>query len=274
MYSAAVANVTPERDEWMRRLGPFYPGLVAICSLTAAPLPAGLQPSQDDLLRSATWFPVVGVAVGALLAMVAELLLWCGVVPALAGLLVIAVALMVTGPATATAAARTIVAMRGSTPRAGGDSPATVLTVVALVAIRVVALLATDTDTWEISLLLSEMTSYWAVLLLLHIGDAMSEPNTDDLPPLAVGSISLPALGLGSAAAAIVLVITLLLSGAVVLLSTLLAAAMAFVFGMLLQRRFGGMSHRSLAAVLFAVGLLVLLVLSVAHPADVSPWMQ
>ncbi|MEM9491906.1 MAG: hypothetical protein AAGC55_22360, partial [Myxococcota bacterium] len=61
-----MAEVTLDRDEWMRRTGPLYPGLVALCCLTAFPLPSGLRLADDDLARSALWFPVVGGLLGAL----------------------------------------------------------------------------------------------------------------------------------------------------------------------------------------------------------------
>ena len=81
-----MADLLADRDEWMRRAGPFYPGLVALCTLTVAPLPRGLRPNSDDAKRAAKWFPAVGAVLGLALVILCELFLWFGFAPALVAL--------------------------------------------------------------------------------------------------------------------------------------------------------------------------------------------
>ena len=274
MYSRPVSDLTPERDEWMRRMGPFYPGLVALCALTVVPLPRGLTPTREDMLRGAKWFPAVGAASGIALAILCELLLWFGLSPAVVALLLVPASLAMTGTGLLLATASTVDDLVSRDRARGLDALGThgTLALIGLLAVRVVALMSASPDEWGMALFFSEVISYWSVLFLLYIGDLLDEPDIRDRVFLAVGPISLPALGVGSGVAGGAVIVALWLSGAVVLLATLLAAAIAFALGVLFQRKMGGVSNRSLATIACLCGLLVLLAFSAAHPATVSPW--
>ena len=269
-----------DRDEWMRRTGPLYPGLVALCALTPVPWPRGLSPSREDLTRAAKWFPAVGATVGLVLVIVCELLLWMGFMPSLVAIIAIGTGVAVTGPGRLRGAVTTIERVTPGAPPPVGDglSATGALTLIGLLAIELGGLLATDIDSWGITLFASEVMAYWCVLLLLHIaGDSpasgVDAPSpTADRPHFAVGAVSLPALGFGSAVAGAVALLALVFAGAVAILSVILVALAAFGLGMLLRRRFGRLANDSLAAVACLCGLLVLLAFSVAHPATASPW--
>ena len=272
-----------DRDEWMRRTGPLYPGLVALCALTRVPWPSGLTPSRDDFTRAAKWFPAVGAAIGLSLMMVCEFLLWMEFAPSLVAMFAIGACVAATGPGRLRGAVATIQRMSpGAAPVDDSLSLAGVLTVVGLLAVQFGSLLATSTDEWGITLFVSEVMSYWCVLFLLHIdgdsptsrADGPRPARSVDRPHFAVGAVSLPALGFGSAVAGAVALLGLAFAGAVAILSVILVALAAFALGVLLRRRFGRLSDESLATVACLCGLLVFLAFSVAHPATMSPWIQ
>lgn len=271
-----VADSILDRDEWMRRTGPFYPGLVALCALTIVPLPQGLSPTRDDLRRSAKWFPVVGAAIGATMAVLAKLLLWLELVPAVVAILVIFTTIVLSGSGMIMAVARMAQRMSLTVGRTRDNVllGVGILALMGVLAIRGVALLGTAPDDWGTALLCSETMAYWTVLFLLYVGDCLDEPTTDNTVRLAVGAVSLPSFGIGSAIAGGIAVAGLLWSGTVVLAAVVLVAAIAFALGVLLQRRYGGLSDTSLATIAIVCEIAVLLAFASAHPATISPWIQ
>lgn len=272
----APSELTAERDEWMRRAGPFYPGLVALCALTVVPWPRGLQPHADDLVRAGKWFPAVGAALGLALAVLCEVLLWMEFTPALVALILVGSGIVATGPGWLRGAVTTTEwASRGGTSPVGdGVSIAGVLTIIGLLALRAGALLAMTTDNWGVSLFLAEVLAHWCIALLLHVGRESKPVEQGDYPWLAVGAISFSALGFASAIAGAATIFTLITDGAVALLSLVLVTLAAFGLGALLRHRFGRLSSASLATIAWVCGLLVLLAFSVADPAAVSPWVR
>ena len=162
----------------------------------------------------------------------------------------------------------------GLSPVADATSVVGPLALIGLLAMKVAALLATDTDSWAVSLFLAAVMAHWCVLLLLHVGGDQAGPDQGERPHLAVGPVSLPGFGFGSAIAGAITVFALAVAGAVALLSLVLVALAAVGLGALLRHRFGHLGQRSLATVAAVCGLLVLLAFSLAHPAVVSPWIQ
>lgn len=261
----------------MRRLGPLYPGLVALCSLSLVPLPAGLLPTADDRLRAAKWFPAVGALFGASLALLAALLSWWGFVPALRAVIIQVAAVGLTGTGLLAGVAWTAQRVARPAGRVEADFahwlPGT-LAIVGLLAVRTAALMALDPDEWTSALMLSEVVAYWSVLFVQSIGQPADVPGAGQPANLAVGQVSLPGLGMASAIAGATAVLVLIMSGVIALMSTLIAVAAAFALDLLLQRRLGGTPSLTLPAIASTCGMLVLLAFAAAHPTSVSPWLR
>lgn len=76
-----MSQVGAGRDEWMRRTGPFYPLLVAARLQSALTIAPDLEPSEDDRRRAVPYVPLVGVALGVALALIAWALRGVGMAP-------------------------------------------------------------------------------------------------------------------------------------------------------------------------------------------------
>jgi adenosylcobinamide-GDP ribazoletransferase len=262
-----------DRDELMRRTGPLYPGLVAVRQLTSAPALGRAVPTRDDAKRAAVWFPAVGGLVGGLLALLALLVLEIGLVPAIAGALVVAAATIVTGALHERGFARSIEALLG-----GGGEPAYqpsgalglygVVSVIALLAARGVFLLGIDAHAWVGAIIVSQMVLRWSPVFLQRIGDPLGEASPGERT-LLVGQVSWIGLALGSG---FVLVIAILFAGWTGILSLVIAAGVAFAVGLFYQRREGGLTGDTLAAASVVCELAVLLCFAAARAASVSPW--
>jgi adenosylcobinamide-GDP ribazoletransferase len=267
------------RDEWMQRLGPLYPVLVALGCLTRVPLPRGLDPAPEDLARSVPWFPLVGLALGALVAGVAAVCTSVGLVPAIAGALALAVGLVITGGMLEVGLAGTVEVAAGSARYGSAERErrlAGVLAVSGLLTLRALGLLGTATEVWLAGLAVAAMIARWCPLVLALLGPrlglAVAAPDRGRATlapaagtPLAVGAISIATLilatWLGRGAGLLSVGI-----GLAVYTGTLALDARW-------SRRSGpGARRESLAAAAALCELAVLLVFAAAHPAVRSPW--
>lgn len=252
----------------MRRLGPLYPGFVALLVLTCVPAPRALVPADDDLGRSGFWFPMVGALVGAVLTMVAWLLSAVALVPA-----VVAVVVVVAGAALtagrADSGVATLVRQENDDPwEHEGITFASVVAVVALLMLRAACLIGTDVEHWPAALILSHAIAGWVVLLLLKLGDQLPADEHGWFS-LTIGELSWKLFG---AASAVIAILVMLLAGGTGMIAMLIAAALAFVVGLFFQRRAGGLGHESLAAAAALCEVTVLLVFAAVHQPALSPW--
>lgn len=264
-----------DRDEWMRRTGPLYPGIVALRNLTVVRLPRVLEPTEDDLARSAPWFAVIGALVGGILALAAILLLRADLVPAIAGGIVLVLAVVVSGALHEVGLTRSVdVLAAGSSDDTYYDTPDTrsglygLLALMGLFTVRALGLLGTDTDVWVAAIVISQITLRWSVLLLLKIGDRLGDPPRAPRT-LMVGEFSWAMFG---AATAIASVIAVILAGGLGLATLVVAALLAFGVGLFFQRKFGGLNRHSLGAASVICEVSVLICFAAAHPAASSPW--
>ena len=265
------ANPAVDREEWMRRTGPLYPGLVALRLLTRLPVLRGADPSGEDTGRAAPWFPVVGSLVGGVVAALALLILEVELVPAIVAALVLASAALVTGGLHEAELARTadlLGANEGDYElQTGKIGMYGVLAVVTLFAVRWILLLGTDPAEWIGALVASQVIIRWSLLLLLKIGDQIGDNYVGR--SLLIGAFSWVAFAV---ATAIAVVVATIFGGLVGFLSLLVAAVVAFFVGLFFQRRHGGLSSPTLGAASIVCELTVLVVFALGHPALTSPW--
>ncbi len=269
------ANPGVDREEWMRRTGPLYPGLVALRLLTRLPVLRGADPNSEDTGRSAPWFPVVGSLVGGVVAGVALVVLEVELVPAIVAALVLAIAAVMTGGLHEAELARTADMLGANEDdyeddyeiHAGRIGMYGILSVVTLFAVRWILLLGTDPAEWIGALVASQVTIRWSLLLLLKIGDQVGDQFTGR--SLLIGGFSWAAFAV---ATAIALVVVTICGGGVGVISLLVAAIVAFFVGLFFQRRHGGMSSPTLGAASIVCELTVLVVFALGSPALTSPW--
>lgn len=278
----AAVSLPPRdtRDEWMRRLGPLYPAIVALGCLTRVPLPRGLEPAPEDLVRSAPWFPIVGGALGALLAGVAAVFMAVGLVPAIAGVLGLMAGLVITGGMLEIGLAETAEAAASSARPTSAERErrlAGVLAVSGLVTLRALGLLGTDTGAWLAALAVAALIARWCPLMLALVGArlglATTATATDRVHATLVPAAATP---LGTAVASVLtLVIATWLGHGAGLLAVLVG--LAVYAGMVAldvrwRRGASGSSRQGLAAAAALSELAVLLVFAAAYPAMRSPW--
>lgn len=259
-----------DRDELMRRTGPLYPALVAVRQLTHAPALGQAVPTREDAQRAAPWFPAVGGLVGGLLALLALLVLEIGLVPAIAGALVIAAATILTGALHERGFARSIEARVGPTYGQTALGLYGVVSIIALLATRGVLLLGIDPSAWIGAIIVSQMILRWTPLFLQRIGGALGEAPAGERS-LLVGPVSWVGLGLGSG---FVFVVAILFAGWTGVLAFAVAAAVAFGVGLYYEKREGGLTADSLGAASVVTELAVLLCFAAADAAVSSPWVS
>lgn len=262
-----------DRDEWMRRTGPLYPALVAVRELSALPVLRGIEPTADDRVRSAPWFPAIGGLIGGLVGLVALGLLATKLVPAIAGVAALAVAVALSAAVFEVGLARVVDKLAAGDV---DDDPygRRVLgvpgfaAVAAVMALRVILLLGIEPSWWIGALLTSQVVLRWVPVFLLRLGDRLGEALPGERS-LLVGPVTWPGLAIGTGFAALC---AILFGGGMGALALVVAAAAAFGAGLLFQRRYGGLTSHTLAASAVLCELLVLLVFAASHAAVASPW--
>lgn len=267
-----------DRDEWMRRSGPLYPGLVALRCLTRLPLPAGLaQPTAEDVQRAAAWFPVVGGLLGGVLAGVLAVGLGLGLVPAVAVALALVLEPVLTGglheAGVARVAGETARGLGGGDDGADGDGGVVgPVAVGAVLVVRAIGLLGVAAGAWVGALVVSRMVGRWAVLVMDRLGDGQEKaapgaPGPQGHAGLRVGNRSWVPLAIGGAATAVV---ALWLGGS----TGIVAALGGTTVAALLARRTRGIGEHRLAAAAVLCEVVVLLIFAARVPAAISPWIH
>jgi adenosylcobinamide-GDP ribazoletransferase len=257
-----VAEVTVDRDLWMRRAGPLYPALVAVRMLTRVPLPRSFAPAAEDAGPAAAWFPAVGAAVGLALAGCAAVAAATGLVAAVAGLGVVGLAVLIGGGRVEGGLAR------AAGVWAGRDGAGIGVAWFA-VAVRAVALIGTATGSWTAALVVSQVTARFTPLLVQRLGAPADEAPAPRRGSLVVGEPSWVAFGVAAAIAAFA---ALVFGKGLGLLALVVGGLFGLGAALWAQRRSDDTAADTLAAVAVASELVVLLCFAAAHPAIVSPW--
>jgi len=264
-----------DRDEWLRRLGPLYPGAVAIRQTTAMPWPGALRATADDSARAAPWMVAVGAVVGIGAWLAGWLIGRLGVVAALQGAVAIAALTALSAALLDVGLARSVERWlrrgygdvdAGVVVPAIGPAGTTALLVAGL--LRVVALISIRPSAWLGALVVAPLIGRWCALALQRLGQLV-EPPLGDRRSLVVGEV-----GWGSLAIVTVLVSMLAVLGLgwASLLVLLAAGAIAFAIGLAVEKQRGGLDGDTLAAVA-AIGEVIALIGAAAiAPALRSAW--
>lgn len=282
-----MAEVTLERDEWMRRTGPLYPGLVALCCLSAIPLPRGLEPTGEDIARAAWWFPVVGAGIATSLAALAWFLSAIGLVPGVTALIVVIAGVVGTRAMLERGVAATFdgylqgrggrssAAWRSWSHSSGGeqwhDSGPVVWSAVAVVcalALRAGALMGMSTSSyiWWAALVIAHASARWVLILLPKL---VERGATQASLLSSLGDISWRMFGVASGVVILLALFFGQLAGAVIVLAI---AALAFGVTRVLQQRPDAVSDSVTTAAACVCEIAILVAFAAVHPAVRSPW--
>jgi len=247
-----------ERDEWMKRTGPFYPLLVAFRLHTRLPVAADLEPTAEDLSRAAPWTIAVAFASGGALAVLAWLLLRTPLVPAIVATLLVAIGVFVSG-AFAEHGLASVLARRIGAGAAVGSGH-----LLAAVLLRIGLLLGTAPEAWASALVLSTVAGKLAQLVAVRppwsawlAGNAVDAGEGDGDP-----------LARGLSPSRWVAVASVVVLGAIAFAGAhgLLAIAASTAFGAFARRR-----HFDADMLVGACELMTLVVVAASSPAVVSP---
>jgi adenosylcobinamide-GDP ribazoletransferase len=261
----------------MRRLGPLYPGAVAIRQTTAMRWPSELRATPDDAVRAAPWMVAVGAALGVVAWVVGWITGELGVVPALRGALAVLALIALSAALLDVGLARTV--ERWLRTGSGdpddldpgtrtGIGPAGVTALVSSALIRIVAVIAIRPSAWLAALVVAPLIGRWAALLLQRLGDVL-EPASNDRRSLIVGEVSWAQVGIVTGLVTLITVLGLGVSGLLVLAA---AGAVAFAIGLTSERRRGGLDGDALAAAAAACELIAFIGIAALAPAIASPW--
>ena len=265
-----------DRDEWMRRLGPLYPGAVAIRQTTAMRWPAGLRATAEDAVRAAPWMVVVGAVIGTIAFATGWLVGQLGVAPAVRGAVAILTLSILSAAILDVGLARTVERWLRGVPEL--DAPAVpadaslgapgVSVLLATVILRVVAIVSIRPSAWLAALVLAPLIGRWAALALQRLGDVL-EPPVPERRSLIVGEVGWGQVGIVTALVALLAVLGL---GWSALLVLAVVAAVAFGIGLASERKRGGLDSHGLAAVAAVCEVIALIGAAAIAPAVLSPW--
>lgn len=252
----------------MRRLGPLYPGAVALRHTTAIKWPADLRIANDDSLRSAPWMVVIGAVLGLVAWAVGWLAGLIGVVPALRGALAVVTLTALTAALLDLGLARTVERWLGRADDDPALGAAGTTALLSAAVIRVVAIVSIRPSAWLAALVVAPLVGRWSALCLQRLGDLL-EPPMSGKRSLLVGDVSWLQVGVVTALVAVIAVLGLGF-GALLVLAAL--AAVTFVVGLLVERGRGGLDGHSLAAVAALCEVCALIGIAGLAPALTSPW--
>jgi cobalamin synthase len=254
----------PDRDEWMKRLGPVYPGLVALARTTSLVAPDVPHEDEGDVGRAAVWVVVVGAVIGIGGWIVVRSLAGLGATPALAGL-VAAVAMTLVGGGVAERGFARWIGGPKSTRTASNE----LLAIGGATLVRWVALVSTSPGRWAALLIAAPLAGRWSAVFLQAIGDPA---------PVDRGRRSLIVV---PPAAAVTGALTLAIAGAAVyglgwtgLVAIGIAAGLAFAMGLRSQRKHGGIDGDVVAAAAVIGELVVWIAVALQYPTAISPWQR
>jgi hypothetical protein len=249
--------VARDRDEWMRRLGPLYPGAVALRQTTAVRWPAVLDTAGDDRARAAPWMVGLGAAIGACAWSAAWLLGALGAAPALGGAVALVVATALGAAVVEAGVARRFEAWWASTGA---------VAVTGLVVVRATALLAIAPSAWLGVLISAPLAGRFAALLAQRTG--ADGGHRRDLVVGPSSWFTVAAVGLA------VVVATSALAGTGGLVGVLIAAAAAFALAGWLRHTGSGVDADGLALAAAIGELAVLVCAAIDHTAVASPFVE
>jgi len=258
-----------DRDEWMRRLGPLYPGAVAIRQTTAVRWPGGdLRTTTDDAERAAPWMVVIGAVLGLAAWGVGWAAGLLGVVPALQGALAVVTLTALTAALLDLGLARTVERWLGRSDDDPALGAAGTTALLSSAVIRVVAIVSIRPSAWLAALVVAPLIGRWAALCLQRLGDVL-EPPVSGRRSLLVGGVTWLQVGIVTALVGIVAVLGLGLASLLLLAAV---AALTFLAGLVVERRRGGLDGHALAAVAAVCEVIALIGVAAIAPALTSPW--
>jgi hypothetical protein len=243
---------TDVRDDWMKRTGPFYPLLIAFRLQSSLPVAGGLEPTSEDLSRGGPWTIGVGVLIGLGLAVLATMLLWSPLVPAISATLLVAIWVFVTGGFAERGVVSSLLDLGGQTREVGSGH------LLAAVLVRLGLLLGTAPAAWAMALVVSSVTGKLAWLVATRPPWDVPLDDEPEREPVAAG-LTPPRWG----------VVGLIAVAAVVAFTGpwgvgLLVAATAMGWA-------AGRMRVSRATLVGTVELVALVAIAIAAPATVSP---
>lgn len=251
----------------MRRLGPLYPGAVAIRQTTVMRWPGELRATADDSMRAAPWMVVVGAILGVAAWLVGALIGALGVAPAVQGAVAIVALAALSAGLLDTGLARVFERWLARDD-ADAIGAAGVSALLGASLIRVIAIVATRPSVWLAALVIAPLVGRWAALALQRLGQVIDVPEPDRRS-LVVGAVSWTTLGVVTALVALLAVLGV---GAAGLLLLILPAGLALAVGVVVERTRGGLDAPTLGAVAAACELIVFVGIAAIAPATASPW--
>lgn len=255
----------------MRRLGPLYPGAVAIRQTTVMRWPGELRATADDSVRAAPWMVVVGAVLGVAAWLAGALIGALGVAPAVQGAVAIVALAALSAGLLDTGLARVFerwLARDDADELGRGIGAAGTSALLAAAVIRVIAIIATRPSVWLAALVIAPLVGRWAALALQRLGQVIDVPEPDRRS-LVVGAVSWATLGVVTALVALLAVLGV---GAAGLLLLILPAGLALAVGVVVERTRGGLDAPTLGAVAAACELIVFVGVAAIAPATASPW--
>jgi len=246
----------------MRRLGPLYPGAVALRQTTALRWPIGLITAGDDIARSAPWMVAIGAALGLCGYSVGWVLGGLGAAPALAGVVALAVATALGGGVVELGLAR-----HADQARVGAGP----LAIALLALLRATALLSTSTGLWLGALVLAPAAGRWGALLVQRLDDTRPLDPTPVGRDLLVGAAPWPVVAAAGAVLGVAATFAFGWTG-VVAVAAAGGAAVGVAYDARRRERTVGADAVATAAA--AAELVTLVAAAIAHAATLSPFLR
>ena len=242
------------RDDWQRRLGPLYGGAVALVHSTPWrwPVEVGSDP------RTAGWVVALGVPVGAVAWLVAELAHAAGLPASLAGLIGLAALSLASAALVERGLAERIDHWTDSREAARAPGIMAVLVLVFVTLLRAGAISQLPPSRWLEVLIATSVVGRWAAMFVQALGDPIQPDNgRRSLVALPAPAWLVAAISVGVTA------VTVLALGKAGILVLALSAIAAFALGLEAQRRDGGLSAPAVAVVAAVGELAVLLIATI-----------
>lgn len=246
-----------DRDEWMRRLGPVYPGLVALARTTALVAPETPRATEADLGRSAAWMIAVGAVVGAAGWLAVKLVIRIGATPALAALVAVMAAGLIGGAISERGLARWMARARLGEP----------LTIGSAALIRWVGLVSVAPTRWMAVLFVGPIVGRWSAVFLQALADPA--PFERSTRSLVVGQPTFPVIAILTGLVCAAAILGLGWTGVI---GVAAAAVIAFLVGLRAQRRSGGIDGDVVAAAAVLGEIVIVIVSAMGFPTPISPW--
>lgn len=239
--------VPASREVWKRRLGPLFGGAIALASSTSLSLP-GLPAGSDDEAPAAGWLLAIGAVLGLAAYGLAALCYQLALPAAACTSVALVVTILLGG----------VIVERGlgAYLTRGGDPNVVTTTIAGSLLVRAQLLAAIPYEQWLFAFPATWVIGRWAAMFLQAIGDPILDPPRRSLvaaPP--------PAWVMGAATAAVAIASVAAL-GWEMLLAVGVTAILAFVLGLVAQRRRGGIDAAVVGAAAAAGEVVTLLVLA------------